>query len=107
MSNEIQESVDSLVEEIAKLKAKLADMEVTWRPKKHHTDETKAKISAVRKGFQHSEETRKKMSESKRGVTRKPFTDEHKAKIGAARAAAKVRKDEQLKQEAELYQKSI
>lgn len=39
--------------------------------------------------FTHSEETRKKMSESKKGKKRRPFTEEHKRKMSEAKKGKK------------------
>ena len=56
-----------------------------------HNDETKKRISEIHKGkpawnrgIPQSEEARRKNSESNKRVKRKPFTEEHKAKIGAS-----------------------
>ena len=46
-----------------------------------HSPETIAKLT----GKKHSEESKRKMSESKKGKKRAPFTEEHKARISAAR----------------------
>ena len=48
---------------------------------KHHSDETKQKISRVHKGKQTSEETKKKLSSALKG---RIMSDEHKKKIGEA-----------------------
>lgn len=45
---------------------------------KNHSEETKNKISESKKGFKHSEETKKKMSESKKGFK---HSEETKLKI--------------------------
>ncbi|MBQ4495368.1 MAG: GIY-YIG nuclease family protein [Selenomonadaceae bacterium] len=47
---------------------------------KHHTDETRAKISAKKKGTHHTDETRAKMSKTHKG---KHLTDETRAKMSA------------------------
>ena len=49
---------------------------------KHHTDETRAKISAKKKGTHHTKETRAKMSEKRKGVPKSPET---RAKLSAAK----------------------
>ena len=49
------------------------------------TEETKRKISESHKGIKPSIETRKKMSEAKKGKKLPPFTEEHKRKIGEAK----------------------
>ena len=49
---------------------------------KHHKDETRAKISAKKKGTHHTKETRAKMSEKRKGVPKSPET---RAKIAAVR----------------------
>lgn len=41
--------------------------------------------TSPRKGVTLSEETRKKMSEAKKGKNRKPFSDEHRKKMSEAR----------------------
>lgn len=47
----------------------------------HHTKEAKQKISASHKGISKSEETRKKLSEAKRGKPMGPMADTTKSKI--------------------------
>ena len=49
---------------------------------KHHTEETKKKISESHKGKHHSEETKKKIGEGNKG---KPKSEEHKNKISKAK----------------------
>ena len=49
----------------------------------HLSEETKQKISKINKGRKHSDETKRKISNSHKGKKLKPFTDEHKRKIGA------------------------
>ena len=60
-----------------------------------HTKETKKKMSETwtkkkddgyvyRKGYSHTEEAKQKISESKIGVKRKPYTKEHLLNLGAA-----------------------
>ena len=46
-----------------------------------HSEETKRKISIAHFGIKPSAETRKKMSENRRGKKRKPHSDETKQKI--------------------------
>jgi len=41
-------------------------------------------------GYTHSEETKKKIANSRVGVKRKPFTPEHKAKLSAATKGRKI-----------------
>ncbi len=48
---------------------------------KHHSEETKIKISKIKKGFKHSEETKIKMSKSQKG---RKLSEEHKRKISMA-----------------------
>ena len=52
---------------------------------KHHSEESRRKMSEVRKGKHHSEETKRKMGEIRKGKKLKPFSKEHKRKIGEAR----------------------
>lgn len=61
---------------------------------KKRSEETCRKISESRRknvrksqGKHHSEETRRKMSEAKKGKKRPPFSEEHKRKISLARKA--------------------
>jgi len=60
-----------------------------------HTEETKKKMSGTwakkkedgyvyRKGYSHTEEAKRKITESKLGVKRKPYTKEHMLNLGAA-----------------------
>ena len=49
--------------------------------KAHYSEETKRKMSDSRKGKHHSEETKRKMSEAQKGRT---FSEESKLKISAA-----------------------
>ena len=49
---------------------------------RHHSAESKARMSATRKGRVVTLETRKKLSESKMGVSYGPHTSAHNAKIG-------------------------
>ena len=52
---------------------------------KHHSDESKKKLSEKQKGNKnhlgilHSEETKKMMSENRKGKTKVPWTEERKA----------------------------
>ncbi len=48
------------------------------------SEETRQKLSKVGKGRPHSEEHKRKISESKQGNRRKPFSEEHKKKISEA-----------------------
>ena len=48
---------------------------------RHHTEDSKKRISAASKGRHHTEEARKKMSDADKG---KPKTKEHKKKIAEA-----------------------
>ena len=48
---------------------------------RHHTEDSKKRISAASKGRHHTEEARKKMSDAAKG---KPKTKEHKKKIAEA-----------------------
>ena len=48
----------------------------------NRTEEHKKKMSEARKGKKHSEEARRKMSESQRKRKRKPLSEETKRKIG-------------------------
>ena len=48
---------------------------------RHHTEDSKKRISAASKGRRHTEEARKKMSDAAKG---KPKTKEHKKKIAEA-----------------------
>ena len=43
-----------------------------------------------RKGYKHSEEAKRRMSEAKRGKKRKPLSEEHKAKIRATKARKRL-----------------
>ena len=52
---------------------------------KHHSEETRGKISESLKGQHPSEETKKKMSEAKKGKKRKPFTEETRRKMSEAK----------------------
>ena len=45
------------------------------------SDETRKKMSEAKKGHTVNEDTRKKMSEAKKGKKRKPFTEEHRKKM--------------------------
>jgi hypothetical protein len=78
---------------------KLSEAAKNRKPRKH-SEETKARMRKTwadkkesgyrHTGKKHSEETKKKISESKRGQTRKPFSDEHlnnmsKSLIGVAK----------------------
>ena len=54
---------------------------------KHHSEETKRKISESHKGFHHSEETKRKLSEANKGKKRKPHSEEAKRKMSEARKA--------------------
>lgn len=51
---------------------------------KHHSEETKRKISEAEKGKYVSEETKKKMSELRKGLKLGPQSEDHKRKIGEA-----------------------
>lgn len=51
------------------------------RKGKNRSEETKIKISNAQKGKHHSEETRLKMSNTRKGVKLKPLSEEHKRKI--------------------------
>lgn len=48
---------------------------------KHHSDETRRKMSESKKGHTINEETRIKMSESHKGKKIRPHTAEHRAKL--------------------------
>jgi NUMOD3 motif len=50
-----------------------------------HSPETRARMSEALKGKKHSPETRAKMSEAKKGKKRKPFTAKHRARISEAK----------------------
>lgn len=73
-------------------RAKLSAASATLRGEKnpffghHHTDETRAKISASKIGKHLSEETRAKMSAVRKGVPKSP---EHRAKMSVSRMGAK------------------
>jgi group I intron endonuclease len=69
---------------------RLLNQDHPWfRPKGWtHSDETKRKLSELNKGRRHSEETRKKMSEAQK---KRKFSDEHRAKINAALRARSLR----------------
>jgi len=54
----------------------------------NRTEEHKKKMSEARKGKKHSEEARRKMSESQRKRKRKPLSEETKRKIGLANSIA-------------------
>lgn len=54
------------------------------------TPETRAAISAAKKGVTHSPETRAAMSAARKGVPRGPFSPEHCAAISAARKGEKA-----------------
>ena len=60
---------------------------------KTFSEETRRKISEAKKGKKLSEETRRKMSEAKKGHTRSPFSEEHRRKISEAKKG-KVRSEE-------------
>ena len=51
----------------------------TWIKGKHHSAETRKKMSEAQKGRQFSEEARKKMSESKKGENHPLFGKQHSA----------------------------
>lgn len=51
---------------------------------KHHSEETKKKISQTQKGKHHSEEARKKMSKTRKGKKCGPLSEEQKRKISEA-----------------------
>ena len=50
----------------------------SWMNGKHHSEESRKKMSEAKKGKHFSEESRKKMSEAKKG---KHFSEEHKRKL--------------------------
>ena len=52
---------------------------------KHHSEETKRKISEANKGHTVSEETKKKLSESGKGKKHRPFSEETKRKMSEAK----------------------
>ena len=52
--------------------------------RKYVSSETRKKISIANKGKHLSEEAKRKLSEARRGIKRKPFTEEHKLKIATA-----------------------
>lgn len=52
---------------------------------KHHSDDTKCKISKSLKGFRHSEESKKKMSESRMGKKHPKVKCHHCNKVGGNR----------------------
>ena len=52
--------------------------------RKYVSSETRKKISIANKGKHLSEEAKRKLSEARRGLKRKPFTEEHKLKIATA-----------------------
>lgn len=54
------------------------------RPRRPHTDETKAKMSKSRTGMVYSDETKMRMSKSASMRKRKPHTEESKAKMKEA-----------------------
>lgn len=54
---------------------------------KHHSEETKKRMSEANKGKKLSEETKKKISEAKKG---RKFSEEHKRKISEALKGEKV-----------------
>ena len=56
-------------------------------PRKPHSEETRAKISAAKRGHKHSEEAKAKMSAAQRG---RKLTPEHRAKISASNKGRKV-----------------
>lgn len=51
---------------------------VPWNKGKHHTEETKQKMSAAKKGKVNTEEHRRKISEARKGIH---FSEEHKQKM--------------------------
>ena len=59
---------------------------------KHHSEETRRKMSEGHKGRTHSEETKRKISESKKGRKREPFSEEWKRKM---REAQKARRNQE------------
>jgi group I intron endonuclease len=59
-------------------------MRVLKNTGKKRTDETKKKMSNSRTGYRHSKESIDKMILFRTGRKRQPFTDEHKRKIGEA-----------------------
>ena len=76
------------------------------------TEETRKKMSNTKKGkrtwnkgIPRTTEERRKISESKKGVKISPFTDEHKAKLTAAALLREQRKRNQQQQKyANLYE---
>jgi group I intron endonuclease len=63
------------------------------------SEEHKRKVSASLKGnkralgLKHTEETKRAISESQRGMKRRPFTDEHRAKLAEARRGKQASKE--------------
>lgn len=55
-----------------------------------HTDETKKKMSISSTGFKHTEETKEKISKAHKGKVPKPFSLEHRIKIGQKSKGRKV-----------------
>lgn len=60
---------------------------LTEQEKQEYIDKCKKRPEGYvpRKGFTHSEEVRKKMSEARKGKKRKPFTDEHRENLKKSR----------------------
>lgn len=57
----------------------------SYKKGKHHSEESKKKMSIAKKGKKFSEETKKKMSESQKGKHLGPSSEEWKRKISEAR----------------------
>ena len=62
-----------------------------------HSDETRKKRSEYRKGKKHSDETRSKMSKIRKGKKCKPFTEEHKRKLSEANKGKKLSEEHRRK----------
>jgi hypothetical protein len=60
------------------------------RPPRKQTDETKKKLSEIRKNIKFNDKWKAKLSESRRKVVRQPLTEEYKARRREEKARLKL-----------------